>query len=82
MTRLTDDADYDACETSGNVSRPRSDFGNDHACNGLRTRCVLLRLPTNMTKLRKQCQTTSISDDVGSMHNNCQIRTVDLVHSI
>ncbi|VEL32660.1 unnamed protein product [Protopolystoma xenopodis] len=60
MARLTEDADYDAGETSGNLSRPRSDFGNDHAYNGLRTRCVPLSLPTNMAKLRKQSQTTSI----------------------
>ncbi|VEL41534.1 unnamed protein product [Protopolystoma xenopodis] len=31
MERLTDDADYAAGETSGNVPHPRSDFGNDHA---------------------------------------------------
>ncbi|VEL31995.1 unnamed protein product, partial [Protopolystoma xenopodis] len=60
MAKLTDDADYDAGETSGNVARPRYDFGNDHAYNGLRTRCVPLSLPTNMTKLRKHDQTTSI----------------------
>ncbi|VEL30650.1 unnamed protein product [Protopolystoma xenopodis] len=60
MARLTDDADYDPGEMSGNVPRPRSDFGNDHAYNALRTRCVPLSLPTNMTKLRKQGQTASI----------------------
>ncbi|VEL32697.1 unnamed protein product [Protopolystoma xenopodis] len=58
---LTDDADYDADydagETSVNVSRPRSDFGNDHAYNGLQTWCVSLGRPANMTKLRKQSQT-------------------------
>ncbi|VEL40526.1 unnamed protein product [Protopolystoma xenopodis] len=59
MVKLTNDADYDAGETSGNVLRPRSDFGNDHADMGPRTRCVPLSLPTNMTKLRKQGQTTS-----------------------
>ncbi|VEL39521.1 unnamed protein product [Protopolystoma xenopodis] len=37
MARLTADADYDAGETSGNVPRPRSYSGNDHACNRLRT---------------------------------------------
>ncbi|VEL31712.1 unnamed protein product, partial [Protopolystoma xenopodis] len=37
MSRLTDDADYNAGETSGKVPRPQSDFGNDHAYNGLRT---------------------------------------------
>ncbi|VEL14777.1 unnamed protein product [Protopolystoma xenopodis] len=51
MARITDDADYDAGETSGNVPRTRSDFGNDYAYNRLRTRCVPLNLPTNMTKL-------------------------------
>ncbi|VEL23527.1 unnamed protein product, partial [Protopolystoma xenopodis] len=37
MARLTDDADYDVGETSGNVPRPRSSSGNDHADNGLRS---------------------------------------------
>ncbi|VEL27497.1 unnamed protein product, partial [Protopolystoma xenopodis] len=37
MTIFIDDADYDAGETFGNVPRPRSDSGYDHACNGLRT---------------------------------------------
>ncbi|VEL36860.1 unnamed protein product [Protopolystoma xenopodis] len=60
MTRLTDDADYHAGETLGNVPRPRFNFGNDDADNGLRTRCVLLCLPANMTMLRKKGQTTSI----------------------
>ncbi|VEL40880.1 unnamed protein product [Protopolystoma xenopodis] len=60
MARLTDDADYDAEETSGNVPRPPSYSGNDDAYNGLRTRCVPLSLPTKMTELRKQGQTTSI----------------------
>ncbi|VEL18629.1 unnamed protein product [Protopolystoma xenopodis] len=55
MATLTDDAG----ETSGNIPHPRSDFGNDRAYNGLRTRFVPLSLPTNMTKLRKQGQTTS-----------------------
>ncbi|VEL13612.1 unnamed protein product [Protopolystoma xenopodis] len=49
--RLTDDADYDAGETSGNVPRPRSDFVNDHTHNGLGTRRVPLSLPTDMIKL-------------------------------
>ncbi|VEL35833.1 unnamed protein product [Protopolystoma xenopodis] len=39
LAKVTDDADYDANKTSGNVPRPRSDFGNDHGYNGLRTRC-------------------------------------------
>ncbi|VEL13029.1 unnamed protein product [Protopolystoma xenopodis] len=47
-------------ETSGNVPCPRPDCGNDDAYNGLRTRCVALSLPTNMTMLRKQGQTTCI----------------------
>ncbi|VEL13314.1 unnamed protein product [Protopolystoma xenopodis] len=59
MAILTDDADYDAGETFENVPRPRFNFGNDHADNELRTRCVRLSLPTNMTMLRKQGQTTS-----------------------
>ncbi|VEL35342.1 unnamed protein product [Protopolystoma xenopodis] len=46
MTRLTDDA----CKTSGKVPRPRSDFGNDRAYTGLRTRSVPLSLFTNVTK--------------------------------
>ncbi|VEL42906.1 unnamed protein product [Protopolystoma xenopodis] len=54
MARLTDDAG----ERSGNVPHPRSYSGN--AYNGLRTRCVPLSLPTNITELRKQGQTTSI----------------------
>ncbi|VEL08999.1 unnamed protein product [Protopolystoma xenopodis] len=54
MAILTDDADYDAGETFGNVTHPRFNFGNAHAGNGLRNRCVPLSLPTNMTKLRKQ----------------------------
>ncbi|VEL27539.1 unnamed protein product [Protopolystoma xenopodis] len=61
MARLTDDADYGVGESSGNVPRPRSDSGNNDAYNGLRTRCVHLSLPTNMTELRKQGQTTSIT---------------------
>ncbi|VEL11461.1 unnamed protein product [Protopolystoma xenopodis] len=37
MAIFTDDADYDAGETFGNVLLPPFDFGNDHAENGLRT---------------------------------------------
>ncbi|VEL34098.1 unnamed protein product [Protopolystoma xenopodis] len=50
MARLTDYAEYDAGETSEKVQRPRSDFGNDQADNGLQTRlkevdnCELLQL--------------------------------------
>ncbi|VEL14560.1 unnamed protein product [Protopolystoma xenopodis] len=48
VARLTDDADYDAGETPGNVPRPRSHFGNDHADNGLRTRSLtVLMMPIN-----------------------------------
>ncbi|VEL13350.1 unnamed protein product [Protopolystoma xenopodis] len=53
----------DAGETFGNISFPRFYFGNDHADNGLRIRCVPLSLPTNMTKLRKQDQTTFMGDN-------------------
>ncbi|VEL09034.1 unnamed protein product [Protopolystoma xenopodis] len=60
MARLTDDAEYEAGEASGNVPCARSDSGNDHAYKGLRTKCVPLGLPASMTKLRKQGQTTSI----------------------
>ncbi|VEL30408.1 unnamed protein product [Protopolystoma xenopodis] len=60
MTKLRRGDTGDAGETSGNVPRPRSYSGNDAAYNGLRTRCVPLSLPTNMTKLRKKGQTTSI----------------------
>ncbi|VEL12055.1 unnamed protein product [Protopolystoma xenopodis] len=60
MAILTDDADYDAGETFGNVPRPRLNFGNDNADNGPRTRCVSIIFPTNMTMLRKQGQTTSM----------------------
>ncbi|VEL06572.1 unnamed protein product [Protopolystoma xenopodis] len=48
ITVLTDDAG----EASGNVPRPRSDFGNDHVYNELWTICVPLNLPTNMSKIR------------------------------
>ncbi|VEL35627.1 unnamed protein product [Protopolystoma xenopodis] len=37
MVKLTDDADYDAGETSEIVPRPTSEFGNDYALNGPRT---------------------------------------------
>ncbi|VEL13220.1 unnamed protein product [Protopolystoma xenopodis] len=49
MARLTDDADYDAGEMSGNVPRPRSYSENHDAYNGLLTRCVPLHLTTNTT---------------------------------
>ncbi|VEL17667.1 unnamed protein product [Protopolystoma xenopodis] len=56
MTRLTDDADYDADyyarEPSENFSGPQSESGNDGAY-------YPLGFPANMTKLRKQGQTTS-----------------------
>ncbi|VEL36545.1 unnamed protein product [Protopolystoma xenopodis] len=52
MEIFTDDAVYDAGETSGNVTRPRSDFGNDHADNGFRTRScnlvlIMAKLPND-----------------------------------
>ncbi|VEL40579.1 unnamed protein product [Protopolystoma xenopodis] len=59
MARLIDDADYDAGETPGNVPCLRFNFGNDYADNRPRTRCVPISLPTNMTMLRKQGETTS-----------------------
>ncbi|VEL17836.1 unnamed protein product [Protopolystoma xenopodis] len=62
MVRLT----YDSGDTSGNAPRLRSDFGNDHAHNGFRTRCVPLSLSTNMTKLRKQGQTTYIRQETAT----------------
>ncbi|VEL39843.1 unnamed protein product [Protopolystoma xenopodis] len=37
MAKLTEAANYDVGETSGNVPRLRSDFGNDYAYNGLLT---------------------------------------------
>ncbi|VEL10547.1 unnamed protein product [Protopolystoma xenopodis] len=60
MAKLTDDADYEAGEASGNVPPPGSDFGNDYTYNGLCTRCVPLSLPTNMTKSITQGETTSM----------------------
>ncbi|VEL39451.1 unnamed protein product [Protopolystoma xenopodis] len=65
MTKLTDDADYDGGETFGNVPRPLFNFGNDHADNELRTRCIPLSVPTNMTMLRKQGQTTYNFNRIG-----------------
>ncbi|VEL40904.1 unnamed protein product [Protopolystoma xenopodis] len=47
MAILTDDADYDAGETSGNVPRPRFNFGNDDANNGPQARCVPISLSTS-----------------------------------
>ncbi|VEL43604.1 unnamed protein product [Protopolystoma xenopodis] len=45
----------------GNVPRARFNFGNDHADNGRRIRYVPLSRPSNMTMLRKQDQTTSMT---------------------
>ncbi|VEL07101.1 unnamed protein product [Protopolystoma xenopodis] len=42
MASLTDNADYDAGETFGNVPRPRFNFRHDHADNGLRTSYLLV----------------------------------------
>ncbi|VEL41487.1 unnamed protein product [Protopolystoma xenopodis] len=64
MAILTDDADYDAGEMFRNVPRRRFNFGNDHADNRPRNRCVSISLPTNMNMLRKQGQTTSIISKV------------------
>ncbi|VEL30907.1 unnamed protein product [Protopolystoma xenopodis] len=62
MAKLTDDADYDAGETFGNVSSPLSDAGNHDNYYGrrLRTRCVH----------QVHCQmlgimTTTMADDFG-----------------
>ncbi|VEL35991.1 unnamed protein product [Protopolystoma xenopodis] len=68
MAKLTDDADYDSGETSGNVPRIRSDFGKYHAYNGLRTMSVPQSVTTNMTKLRKQGLTISIQHPVEIGH--------------
>ncbi|VEL16930.1 unnamed protein product [Protopolystoma xenopodis] len=58
MAVLIDGADYGAGKASRNAPSPRPESGNYHAYNGLRTRCVSIGLPANMTKLRKQDQTT------------------------
>ncbi|VEL28807.1 unnamed protein product [Protopolystoma xenopodis] len=67
MARLTDDAG----ETFGNVPRPRSDLGNGDADYGLRTSCVTLSLPTNMTKLRKQGQNNEKPHHLGLHTKGC-----------
>ncbi|VEL20160.1 unnamed protein product [Protopolystoma xenopodis] len=61
MAKLTDDADYDAGETFENVPSPLANAGTHDNYYGrrLRTRCVLLRSPDNMTKLRQRGQPTS-----------------------
>ncbi|VEL26411.1 unnamed protein product [Protopolystoma xenopodis] len=61
MARLTDDADYDAGETSENVSSSLSDAGNQDNYYGrrLRTPCVLHSLPEHKTKLQQRGQPTS-----------------------
>ncbi|VEL40002.1 unnamed protein product, partial [Protopolystoma xenopodis] len=41
MAKLTDDSDYNADETSGNVHRPRSYSANDDAYNGIQTRLLV-----------------------------------------
>ncbi|VEL20363.1 unnamed protein product [Protopolystoma xenopodis] len=60
--RLTEDADYDAGETSKNVPRPRPSAGNyhDYDSRGLGIRYVQLDCFGNTTKLRKQGQTSSV----------------------
>ncbi|VEL10494.1 unnamed protein product [Protopolystoma xenopodis] len=63
MTKLIDDADYDADETFENVPSPLSDAGNhdNYFSRRLRTRCVLLSRPDNKTKLRRAIQMTNLS---------------------
>ncbi|VEL42254.1 unnamed protein product [Protopolystoma xenopodis] len=60
MTKLTNDADYDAGETFKNVPTPLSDDGNHDNYYGrrLRARCVLLCRPDNKTKMRQRDQPT------------------------
>ncbi|VEL08974.1 unnamed protein product [Protopolystoma xenopodis] len=60
LAMLIDDFDYDAGQTSGNVPDTRSDSGTYHVHYGLQTMCVPPGLPTDMTRLPKQGQTTSI----------------------
>ncbi|VEL36264.1 unnamed protein product [Protopolystoma xenopodis] len=60
MARLTDDADDDATEKSGNVPRPSSEYRNYHAYYGLGIRFVTLVLLNNMIMLRRQGQVTTI----------------------
>ncbi|VEL11899.1 unnamed protein product [Protopolystoma xenopodis] len=58
MARLTDDAG----ETSENVPRPRFDFGNDHAYNGLQARSPLSKSTSNLPEfnnLYSKCPLTS-----------------------
>ncbi|VEL10111.1 unnamed protein product [Protopolystoma xenopodis] len=58
MARLTDDADFDAGETSGNVPSPRSDDGNhdNYYDRGFRTSCdqgflSLISVPSTCVQL-------------------------------
>ncbi|VEL37836.1 unnamed protein product [Protopolystoma xenopodis] len=88
MARLTNDADYDAGETSGNVPRPRLNFGNDHADNGPRTRCVPISLPTNVTIQDKvRFYKSSYQNDQGNDHadngprTSMKSRSDDVCHS-
>ncbi|VEL38817.1 unnamed protein product [Protopolystoma xenopodis] len=54
-------ADYDAGETFGNVPRPRFNFENDHAVNGLHTRWVPLSLPTILSQVRELLLTGTVT---------------------
>ncbi|VEL41319.1 unnamed protein product [Protopolystoma xenopodis] len=64
MVGLTDDTDYDAGEAFGNIPRPWSDFGNDYAYNGLRTRCVPI-------KLEKAAARDALIDFTGHRKKGC-----------
>ncbi|VEL08765.1 unnamed protein product [Protopolystoma xenopodis] len=56
MARLTDNADYDAGETSANAPSKRSEAGNydSYYSRGRRARYVQLNLSDNTSKLRKR----------------------------
>ncbi|VEL18426.1 unnamed protein product [Protopolystoma xenopodis] len=66
MSKLTDDADYDAGETFENVPSPLSGAGNHDNYYGrrLRTGCVLLSQLDNKSKSRQRGQPTSRSSGV------------------
>ncbi|VEL06648.1 unnamed protein product [Protopolystoma xenopodis] len=77
IAKLTDNADYDAGEAFGNVPRPRFNFENDHADNELRTKCVPLSLPTNITKFAESrvaqltTQLSTMRDDMRCLKSAC-----------
>ncbi|VEL41172.1 unnamed protein product [Protopolystoma xenopodis] len=60
MARLTNDAVYDAGETSENVPSPRSDARNydSYYGRGLWTKCFQISLPDNKTKSRQRGKPT------------------------